>query len=113
MPGNSRKLRPWHHCRLEEYEGTGREALTAFDARLDKAAAVLRQAGCVTLGPVNPGVQDRKQRQGCSAHRSQRSRCHKACSTQWLPEAVHSCTVIFIMLQLFPQPSGHREEIVS
>jgi hypothetical protein len=41
-------------CRLEDYEGTGREALTAFDARLDKAAAVLRQAGCGTPDPADP-----------------------------------------------------------
>ena len=35
--------------RLEEVEGTGREALRAFDARLDDASAVLRQAGCSLL----------------------------------------------------------------
>ena len=38
-------LRP----RLEEFEGTGREALRAFDAQLDDASAVLRQAGCAPL----------------------------------------------------------------
>ena len=48
------------HCRLEEYEGTGREALAAFDARLDKAAAVLRQAGCATPGPASPGFRKPK-----------------------------------------------------
>lgn len=43
--GQTAERRLVSDIRLESFEGTGTDALKAFDARLDKAAAVLQQAG--------------------------------------------------------------------